>query len=369
MSGDLPDQPVLSDLLEERLGSLSPPAGDPGRAKEAGRRLRRRRAAVRSGAAVVLASAVVAGGVAIGLDGGDGGGDEGRDVVPLGRLDFDEGLRAYADPGVEVHLGGRTFPADDLGRIDVDGAATPFGLVYYDGGVPMLLGEDGRTGALEPGAERAGGPVPTAKADSAKPFVAYGAVLAGRRTVLVRDLAADRRVAALDVEDRPGLAVDALDDGVVVLRDEDGTTVWDTATGAEQRLAGAGTRVADLRNGVLLYDGPPPDGPAAADYRLVPGAVDAQLTFDGAHVLSWSSTLRPTAQGGAPLVLDEGATGPGPQYGWWAVDTDGSVLTAVPDRRGQGVRVHDCDVPSGRCVDLGRLRALSGDPQFIGVDG
>ena len=60
------------------------------------------------------------------------------------------------------------------------------------------------------------------------------------------------------------------------------------------------------------------------DYTFVPGAIDSQLTHDGAHVLAWSSTLAPTGPG-APLQLSvterDGAT-------QWTVDTDGSVLVA-----------------------------------------
>ena len=124
--------------------------------------------------------------------------------------------------------------------------------------------------------------------------------------------------------------------------------------------------MADVRNGVILYDGPAPDGAAAASYRLVKGAIDAQLTYDGKYVLYWSSRLEPTG-GGRPILLDQGDTGRGPAYGWWAVDTDGSVLTAVPGR-GNRSTVYDCALPSGHCTELGPLSTLHGDPMFIGVD-
>lgn len=281
-------------------------------------------------------------------------------MEPLGRLDFSPGLRAYADPFGEVHLGGRTFPGDRLQMLDTDAAATPYGILHYVDGVPRLLGEDGITRALEPEAESSGF-LPTAKADSVRPLVAYGATIAGRRLLVVRDLEVDEQLATLDVTDRRKVVVDALDGGVVMVRDAAGTTAWDTATGQEQRIARSETRVADLRNGVLLYDGPPPDGPAAASYRLVRGAIDAQLTFDGGHVLYWSSRLEPTVPGGEPVVLERR------DAGFFAVDTDGSVLAAEIQPSG-GALVFDCEVPSGACTELGALTTEGGDPAFIGVD-
>ena len=110
---------------------------------------------------------------------------------------------------------------------------------------------------------------------------------------------------------------------------------------------------------MLLYDGPAPDGPAAAAYRLVPGAIDAQLTYDGAHILYWSNKLEPT-DGGKPIVLDQKAT-------FFAIDTDGSILAAA-FAKGGGAIVYDCEVPSGACTDLGPMTTRGGDPMFIGVD-
>jgi hypothetical protein len=194
--------------------------------------------------------------------------------------------------------------------------------------------------------------------------VAYSVIRDGRATVTVRNLATDEVVARHDIPG--GAVIDGIDRGVVLLRTRAGTDAWDTRTDEVRGLAGPGTRVADVRNGVLLYTGPAPDGPAASSYRLVRGAIDAQLTYDGAHVLYWSSRLEPTGDG-PPVVLDKGDSGAGPAYGWWAIDTDGSVLTAVPGK-GSRSEVYDCEVPSGRCADLGPLTTLHGDPMFIGVD-
>ena len=49
------------------------------------------------------------------------------------------------------------------------------------------------------------------------------------------------------------------------------------------------------------------------------------------------------------------------------MDTDGSILTAVPGK-GSTSTVYDCEVPSGHCTELGPLDTIHGDPMFIGVD-
>ena len=356
----------LAELLHDRLDRVDVPVPDLAGVERRGHRIRRTRTVAAAGA---LAAGVVAVGlVSSQLTGGASPDSSGRGVEPLGAMDFDAGLRAYAAPGAEIHLGGRAFPASELQGLDTDAAATPYGVVYYDGGRPMLLQESGRSRPLERDAEAAAGPgatfQPTAKADARAPLVAYGAVLDGRPTVVVRNLATGREVGRRPVS--RGTVIDALDRGVVFLRTDAGTTTWDTATDAVRELAGPRTRVAAVRAGVVLYDGPPPAGPAASAYRLVAGAVDAQLTFDGRHVLYWSSRLEST-DGGAPVVLDEGDASKGPASGWWTFDTDGSVLTAVPGG-GQTSEVYDCEVPSGTCTDLGPLVTEHGDPMFIGDD-
>ncbi len=91
----------------------------------------------------------------------------------------------------------------------------------------------------------------------------------------------------------------------------------------------------------------------------MPGAIDAQLTYDGGHVLYWSNRLEPT-DGGRPIVLDQQAT-------FFTVDTDGSILAVAPGRDATST-VYDCEVPSGRCTELGPLETSHGDPMFIGND-
>jgi hypothetical protein len=101
----------------------------------------------------------------------------------------------------------------------------------------------------------------------------------------------------------------------------------------------------------------------------VKGAIDAQLTFDGRHVLYWSSHLEPTTPGDAPIDLEVGqARKPGGYVdGFFAVDTDGSILVAHA-KRYPDFTVYDCEVPSGACTELGPLTPTGGDPMFIGVD-
>jgi hypothetical protein len=347
----------LRRALEADLSAVVSPPGDLTRALREGRRIqRRRRGAFLAGGAACVAAAVLLSAQLI------GGSSRPVPVEPLGRLDFSQGLRAYAAPGAEIHLGGRSFPASRLEYLDTDATATPFGVVFYDAGIPRLLDETGRVTDLEPTADTSSAH-PTAKMDARGPLVAYGAVLEGQSTVVVRDLAAGRDVARHQVS--RGTVIDALDDGVVFLRDEAGTSTWDTGTDEVRPFAGPKTRVADVRNGVVLYDGPEPDGQVAG-LRLVPGPIDGQLSFDGAHVLSWSSRLEST-DGGKSIVLEQGPTKRG-ALGFWAVDTDGSVLVAALSGKYPHYTVYDCELPSGHCAELGPLITEHGDPMFIGVD-
>jgi hypothetical protein len=112
----------LTEMIRERLDALDVPQPDLALVHRRGHRIRGLRA-------VAVASAFVAAVVAIGLvvnqAGGGGADDGGRGIDPIGHLDLDQGLRAYAAPGAEIHLGGRAFPAADLEYLDTDAAATP----------------------------------------------------------------------------------------------------------------------------------------------------------------------------------------------------------------------------------------------------
>jgi hypothetical protein len=97
-----------------------------------------------------LAAVAVSGVALVGSD------DKGRGVdtsrcASLGPLDFSHGARAYADPGRQLHLAGRTFPYGDLDYLDTDAVATAYGMVFYDHGRPMPLGTDGEVRALVDG--------------------------------------------------------------------------------------------------------------------------------------------------------------------------------------------------------------------------
>jgi hypothetical protein len=129
---------LLRDVLHDELDTIAVPPGDLAGIRRRGRRIRGTRWAAVGGAAVLVA------GLVVGLTQLSGSAPNDRGVQPIGKLDYSHGLRAYADPGAEIHLGGRTFPAGRLGNLDVEGAATPYGVVFYDRGVPSLLDESGR---------------------------------------------------------------------------------------------------------------------------------------------------------------------------------------------------------------------------------
>ena len=71
----------------------------------------------------------------------------------IGRLDYSEGLRAFASPDAngEVSLGGRSFPIEDMGYLDTEATATQHGLVFFDeAGQAHLLAQDGTDRTLAP---------------------------------------------------------------------------------------------------------------------------------------------------------------------------------------------------------------------------
>ncbi len=62
--------------------------------------------------------------------------------------------------------------------------------------------------------------------------------------------------------------------------------------------------------------------------------------------------------------------GPTKQHalGFWAIDSDGSVLVVRPDGEYPHYLVYDCETRAGACQELGPLVTKGGDPEFIGVD-
>lgn len=354
----------LRDVLDERLDAVVPPVGDLPAAVGRGRRLRRRRRVTAGACGAVLAASAVIGGLA--LSGPSGSTVDDHAVEPLGPMDFSHGLRAYGD-AMTLHIGGRTVDATSLDFLDTDAVATADGVVYYRDGDVMLIREDGTTSVLDRGESTPGEFHPTAKGDTGS-LVAYAVSDNDDRVVLkVVDTSSGDVVASRELgcsAPCDGLVIDGVDSGAVFVRDDDGTSVWRFDEGDDLvPFAGPETRVADVRNGVVLYDGAAPEGADSSSWTLVPGAIDAQLTYDGEYVLYWSSRLEATDPSAGPVTLDKG---PVEGLGFWTIDTDGTVLTIAPS--GGQYAVYDCEVPSGACQELGRLDPQGGDPMFVGND-
>ncbi|MBM7519660.1 hypothetical protein [Nocardioides nitrophenolicus] len=355
----------LSDLLAERIDDFAVPPADPGAARAAGRRLRRRR---RTTAALAATTVLVVGaGLAVTLPGTGRDGHAVRDpaYASVGALDLSHGARAYADPGVTLYLGGRALPYGEVAWLDTDAVATGSGIVFYDAGRPMLLDASGEVSRLADGRlDTPRGFHPTAKADAEAPLVAWATLRDGIATITVHDLdtGADVGSTTLDCGSCGDLVIDGIDSGRVFVRDATGTRTWTWADDTWRDFAAAGTRVADVRNGVVLFTGPRPAD--AGDLRLVeaPGT-DAQLTLDGRYVLYWSSVLQPTSPGEEPVILAVGPRTPQDGPAWYAVDTDGTILVATADHK-----VYDCVIAPGSCTELGRVSGEGGDPEFVGVD-
>jgi hypothetical protein len=357
----------LRDLFEERLGDVVPPTGGLAATVTRGRRLRRRRVVLTASVGAVAALSLVATGITF-LDGPAGGPPGDTAVEPLGQMDFSQGLRAYGDPGHTLHIGGRTVDASGLEWLDTDAVATERGVVYYADGDLLLVQEDGTTATLDKGEKVPGRFHPTVKADAFEPLVAYAVVDDGTPVLKVLDTDSGDVVASRPLDCTGacrGLVIDGIDSGAVFVRDKDGTSVWRYEDDQELvPFAGPKTSVADVRSGTVLYDGPAPQGPGAASWTLVAGAIDAQLTYDGKYVLYWSSRLEPTDPAGSPVTLEQGPVKFGAAF--WTIDTDGTVLVAAPDKN--AFTVYDCEVPSGTCEELGPLDPEGGDPMFIGND-
>jgi hypothetical protein len=359
----------LRAAIDEHVGAAPVPPADLDAVRSRGQAVRRRRTTGLAAAAVVLV--VTVGGAVAALD---GSADRTRSDAPepITGLDYSSGLRAFASPDAdgELWLGGRAMPRRERAYLDTDAVATSFGLVWFDRAEgATLLREDGTEEPLGTGpASGLPGFRPSAKADASRPWVALTSAGDDAVTVHVYDGEAGRVVATTDAPcgDRPKcqVTVDSLDQGMVFLRQADGTVVWDVERDTLTPFGPPDLRVADVRNGRVLWTGARPDpGPRSpvAGWPLTEGEIDAELSYDGRHVLYWSPVLEPTEPGGEPVRLDvDGAI-------WFTFDTDGSVL-AASQGRGSSAVVHDCEVPSGRCTEIGTIATRSGDPMFIGND-
>lgn len=362
----------ITATIDERVERAGRPTPDLAATVHRGRRLRRRRTTAGLAAAV---AAVVAGVVAVPQVPGLLAADPER-PGPVGQLDYSEGLRAFASPDEDgkVWIGGRSFPAEDMGYLDTDATATAHGLVFFDEDMQArLLTEAGAESVLAPApTAQHPGFQPSGKADAQLPLVAFTQPSPGGVTVLLHDLDEGRTTSTMDVpcggESCVGVRVEGVDQGLVFVRTGGGTSVWDPGARSGRAWTPLGTgdfRLADVRNGRILWSGAPPEPAADSPVKkwgFTRGEIDAELSHDGRHILYWSSTLEPVEPGGEPVRLQvRGAY-------LFTFDTDGSVLAAVsggPDMRST---IHDCELPSGDCQPVGSVVASSGDPIFIGSD-
>lgn len=373
----------IRGILTSHLDEIDPPAGGLDAVKSQGRALRRRR----SGGIVtgsVLAATVVGLTASQLLGGGSPGDGEGHPVastdrhyVTLAAFNVTQGLRAFADPAPTglIHLGDRSYPRKDMEYLDTDASATPYGMLFFDKDQkPRLLGSDGTVVDLGSGPSvPVKGFHPSSKVDSQRPLVAWTENHGASVRVVVYNLSAHSIVTSRDVpcsgKDCDTIKVDGLDGGDAFVRTPTGTFIWHVDGNGWTQLGGPKLRVADVRNGTILWADQAPTMPHGA-WRFVEGKIDAQLTFDGKNVLYWSNRLAPTTPGDRTIQLSAGAR----DSGWYTFDTDGSVLVAV-QTNGQSptspqvkADVFDCEIPSGACTKIGAIATESGDPMFIGDD-
>jgi hypothetical protein len=354
----------LTRALSDTLDAVPPPPPDLDAVRTRARGIGRRRR--------ITVAAVAVGAVAAAWIGAyqlaDGAADVIRpdsDIAVPGGLDTTDGLRAVAAEGAELLIGGARIPLknNSLPYLDTDAAATQYGVLWPDpGGTVHLLDAAGNDQILSGSSDSPENWHPTIKVDPAEDLAAWMTYADGEPTLEVYDLAGDEvvaRAAARCMGDCEDLVIDAVSGGRVVLRGEDGTLTWNWSSEDQAWVpfAGPATRVADVKNGVVLYDGPRPtrmpDG-----WRAVPGPVDGMLTHDGGHVVAWDRVLPATVPGAPPIRLEDvGAI-------FYTVDTDGSVMAATLGP----TKVYDCEVPSGACEQFGTLSEGSGDPVFIGAD-
>lgn len=354
----------LSRALTEHLDGVAPPPLDLADVRARGRRVRSRRRLTVAGVTVGAVAAATFGFYQL----AEGVADVIRpqtEVAVPGGFEMDNGLRAVMSPGVRLFLGDTSVPLDDEAffDLDTDGATSSYGVLYTDSsGTVQLLEPSGKPRALSDPGRVPAGASPTIKVDPATDLAAWMTYDDGKATLEVYDLAEDASVATATppcLGECDALVIDAISDGRVLLRGEEGTLAWtwDSPDQEWMPLAGPATRFADVQNRVALYSGGRPtrlpDG-----WRAVRGPVDGLLTHDGAHVVAWDRVLPSTLPGGKPLRLEDvGAI-------FFSVDTDGSVLAATLSPN----EAYDCDPITGACEKYADLPPSGGDPQFPGTD-
>jgi len=361
----------LPRTIADQVERVPPPLPDVAVVRRRGRAIRRRRAL----AVGAVAAVAVSGAFLFVADGGPRLQPEPQRFDPVGQLDYSQGLRAFASPDDDgqISLGGRLFPRKDMSHLDTDATATPYGVVFFDRAAQAhLLDETGRDTTLAPAPTRIHAHFrPSSKADAKMPLVAFTQPGDEEVTVVLHDLRAGRVVDTIRVPCSGSscreVVVGAVDRGLVFVRTGDGTYVWDHDVTGKTRWTRVGEgefRVADARNGRILWSHVAPN-PASnspvADWAFTEGDIDAQLSFDGSHVLYWSPTLEPTTPDEQAITLEV------KDAIWFTFDTDGSVLAAANGGPSVGV-FYDCEIPSGSCTEIGEISTRSGDPMFIGDD-
>jgi len=321
--------------------------------------------------------AVVIGGgaYAVGSD-VDGGRADDLEPVRLPKMEFAAGLRGWFNPDDnQVHLGGQRFDIGNVPGLDTSASVTPHGLVYFGADQDVrLLTADGSVDQLTPALDDPDVDFyPTVKFDAKRPLAAWLTGAEDGQTLTVYRFGDDAGVvgsfpaAPCNCDD---LRMAGVDQGLVFVRGGGTTMVLDPFAGADAEWSPvANAEVADVRNRVLLVEGRPPEavmpgGPLRGNWRFASAqGPESLLTFDGAHELYWSSTLRATTPGAPALELE---LPPGKGTEFVNMDSDGSVLVARMLNSGE--TWFDCDVESEVCTEFDRSNIQSGDPGFIGND-
>ncbi len=357
---------TLTRSLHEHLDLVVAPPVDLAAVRRSGERRR----AGRSAGVMLAVLAVITAGTAVAT----WPGPDDRSVQPsrLPAMDFDEGMRVFYDDGSgDLHIGGARLPLSRLNEVDLSAAATPWGAVYVTPDQEVrVLEEDGTDRRLVAAPSDPGTFHPRVKYDAVEPLAAWLTREGDDVVLTVYRFGGDEGLVGTTTVPCDGEAcewqqVAGIDHGKVFVRDpDDGTRVFDVADLDAEPVWLSSFTVADVRNRVMLGEGVCCGGqPLGEGWRpAVAEGPDSLLTFDGAHEVAWSSTLRST-DGSSPVRL---AVPPHDGVEFTVVDSDGSVMVAV--MTGKGTTYYDCVPTSGACEEFAHLGRRSGDPVFLGND-